>query len=106
MLYRQVLDLGHHSRPDIVTNLANTVINRFDQEGQLDTLDEAISLLRQALELRSPGQPNQTITLNILGSTLGQRFEETGLKRRFPLQKMLSDFSLHLIQVGMHASIH
>src|SRR5882757_6880920 len=62
-----------------ISSLSKLANARFEQEGDIIDLDEAISLHRQALELRLPN-PNGPDSLNDLGIALLTRFEQGGQK--------------------------
>ena len=61
------------SRAYPLTNLANTLNTRFRLTGNLETLNQAIGNLREALRLRPPGHPERKGTLNVLGTSLRTR---------------------------------
>jgi len=51
---------------------------RFKQSDEQEDLDEAISLLRDALELRPTGNPNRSTSLGNLATVLRHRFQQAG----------------------------
>ena len=57
---------------------ANLLQTRFEQLGQPEDLDNAISLHRHALELQPAGHPDRSASLNNLGTSLHTRFEQSG----------------------------
>jgi len=46
--------------------------------GEQEDIDEAISLLRYALEVQPAGHPNRSTSLNNLATSLRSRFEQSG----------------------------
>ncbi|KAG2129604.1 TPR-like protein [Suillus clintonianus] len=73
---------GHSDRSTSLSNLANSLRNKFERQGALSDLDEAIELHRAALELRFPGHSDRYMTLNNLA---------VGLKCRFGQRSIPSD---------------
>ncbi len=62
-----------------LNNLATSLTTRFDQSGEQEDLDEAISLHRDALEeLRPAGHPTRSTSLNNLAISLATRFKQSG----------------------------
>ena len=71
-LLREVLELlpaTHPSRPISLNTIANTLLVRFEQSGQRDDLDEAMSFHQEALELRPTSYPDRSMSLNNLAGT-------------------------------------
>jgi hypothetical protein len=80
-LLRQSLDLqppGYHRRSASLNNLANALLTRFEQLGDLDSLSDAVKLHRQALELRPTGHPHHSMSLNNLATAMHTQFEHLG----------------------------
>ena len=67
---------GHSHRSSSLGNLANSLWDRFNQQGVLSDLDEAIDLHRAALALRPPGHSHRSTSLNNLASSLWDRFNQ------------------------------
>lgn len=65
----------HRHRPNVLTNLANSLHVRFDRHGDLDDLDQAIAIGRESV---SAARENRHVQLTNLGSVLTKRFERTG----------------------------
>ena len=59
-------------------SLASSLDTKFRYTGQLEDLDEAISLYREALELKPIPHPERWTFLNNLGNSLPRRFDQTG----------------------------
>ena len=78
----------HPGRLSLLNNLANALRTRFDQLGQREDLDEAISLHRGALELRTAPHPDRPGSLNNLANALRRRFDQLG--QREDLDKAIS----------------
>ncbi|KIM76304.1 hypothetical protein PILCRDRAFT_797811, partial [Piloderma croceum F 1598] len=79
--HRDALELfpaGHPDRSGSLNNLAGSLTRRFEQSGEREDLDEAISLHRDALELFPAGHPNQSTSLDNLATSLTMRFEQSG----------------------------
>ena len=53
--------------------------HRFEQQGVLSDLEEALELHRAVLALRPPGHPDQSTSLNNLASCLYARFEQRSI---------------------------
>ncbi|KAI6154867.1 hypothetical protein BKA82DRAFT_4347943 [Pisolithus tinctorius] len=71
---------GHHRRFDALSRLASALYERFEKEGEMDDLNEAIDLSRAALELR-PVEHNKygrSISLNELAICLSVRYDNQG----------------------------
>ncbi|KAG0698782.1 CHAT domain-containing protein [Suillus ampliporus] len=70
---------GHRRRSSSLENLAVSRRDRFQQQGVLSDLDEAIELHRAALALRPPGHPRRSLSLNNLANSLRAKFEQQGV---------------------------
>jgi hypothetical protein len=68
---------GHLNQSAFLHNLASSLVGRFEQSGQFEDLDEAISLLRDALELFPAGHLNRSDSLNNLAVSLIRRYEQS-----------------------------
>ncbi|KAJ6553714.1 hypothetical protein DFH09DRAFT_1366096 [Mycena vulgaris] len=68
----------HLQRPESLNSYANALISRFEQQGDMDDLEQSIRCHREALELRPLLHPNRSSSLNNLASALLTRFEQTG----------------------------
>jgi hypothetical protein len=68
--------VGHHERGLSLNNLANALINHFDQRGNHQDLDKAIMLHRDALDLTPVGHPDRCGSLNHLTRALSTRFDQ------------------------------
>ncbi|KAI6157664.1 hypothetical protein BKA82DRAFT_228027 [Pisolithus tinctorius] len=71
---------GKDGRFDALTDLADALYNRFKQEGEIEDLNEAITLLREALELPPIGNDadDRSLSLNNLAVCLSNRYENQG----------------------------
>ena len=65
-----LLPVGHPNRLPASSNFANALITRFEQSGQREDLDEAISLLRKAPGLRPTSYLDRPGFLNNLAVML------------------------------------
>ncbi|KDR74898.1 hypothetical protein GALMADRAFT_566661 [Galerina marginata CBS 339.88] len=61
-----------------LNNLGWALQNRFKQQGAANDLDEAISMHREALLLRTAPHPDRSTSLNNLANTLQNRFKQQG----------------------------
>ncbi|CAG8885191.1 unnamed protein product, partial [Penicillium egyptiacum] len=67
--------------PNLAGRLNSLGINlnsRYERAGQMDDLEEAIRLSRQAVAATPDGHPNLAGRLNSLGINLNSRYERTG----------------------------
>ena len=64
--------------PGHCANLGGALQSRFMRTGALADLDQAITAAREAVEITSPGHPDQARMLSNLGMILNSRFEQTG----------------------------
>ncbi|KAL5525312.1 TTC13_2 [Sanghuangporus sanghuang] len=79
--YRSSLALrpnGHPKRSGLLTNLANTLVARFDHGGTAENLQESIALHRAALDLRSEYHQGRFAALGNLANSLTTRFQYLG----------------------------
>lgn len=76
-LFREVLALQPRQAPALV-NLGNMLLTRFIQSPGSHSLDEAISLHRDALKQRPPLHPDRPLSLCLLGNTLCAQFLRSG----------------------------
>jgi len=85
-----------------LNNLAISLRVRFEQQGVLSDLDEAIDLLRAALALCPSGHSDRSMSLNNLANSLRDRFKQRGV-----LSDLDEAFTLHaqLSQIS-HAVLH
>ncbi|KAG2032948.1 hypothetical protein BDR03DRAFT_1014800 [Suillus americanus] len=70
---------GNSRRSSSLSNLANSLQERFHQLGIVSDLDEAIELHRAALLLRPPGHSKRSMSLNNLAVSLRDRFLQRGM---------------------------
>jgi len=70
------------SESESLDNLAGTLWERFEQEGEIRDLEEAISLYRQVLEHRPPQNPLRPNSLNNLSKVLLRRWSDYGYNPR------------------------
>ncbi|KAG0701197.1 CHAT domain-containing protein [Suillus ampliporus] len=70
---------GNSRRSACLYSLANSLQARFEQQGALSDLDEAIELHRGALHLRPPGHSDRSASLNNLANRLADRFKQRGV---------------------------
>ena len=70
---------GHHFRDVSLGSIAVYLHARFTQLGMLPDLDEALSLARNALELRPPGHHDRSISLSSVANHLRPRFNCCGI---------------------------
>ena len=61
-----------------LNNIAKALLNRFNQSGKMEDLEDAISTHREALALRPLGHLHHTSSLNNLGVALVTRFDQLG----------------------------
>jgi hypothetical protein len=80
-LHREALSLrppGHPDRSMSCTNLANSLLERFELTGEVSLFPEAIHLQREALLLRPKGHPYRCMTCNNLANALWTFYKQTG----------------------------
>ena len=65
-------------RPVLMVSLADLLYRRFKQRSAISDLDEALSLERNALELRPQGHPVRALSLATVAAYLYARFMELG----------------------------
>ena len=70
---------GHSGRSLSLNSLASSLSDRFEQQGVLSDLNEAIDLDRAALALCPPSHSDRSIFLNDLAISLSGRFEQRGV---------------------------
>ncbi|KAG1751330.1 TPR-like protein [Suillus paluster] len=70
---------GHPDRSMSLHNLANRLHDRFQKQGVLFDLEEAIELNRASLALRLPGHPDRSMSLHTLADSLDDRFQKQGV---------------------------
>ncbi|KAI6120008.1 hypothetical protein EDD16DRAFT_1479426, partial [Pisolithus croceorrhizus] len=64
-----------HNGPDVaLCRLAATFHRKFENNGAIDDLNEAIALYRAALELRPVGHPDRASSLHDIAQCLASRF--------------------------------
>ena len=68
----------HSDRPSVLDGLAISLATRFGQNGNMDDLNEAVQLLREALSLRPHGHPERSASLHNLANILQTRFKQNG----------------------------
>ncbi|KAJ7290268.1 CHAT domain-containing protein [Mycena rebaudengoi] len=61
-----------------LNNLANAIKKEFEQGGDLNYIDEAIMLYREALEICAAPHPDRGMSLNDLASAVETRFRQQG----------------------------
>lgn len=79
--YRWALDLTlppHPDRLNVLRNFAVHLYNQFQQRGDIQDLDKAISINREVLTLGPPPNPKSVGTLNNIGVALWTRFQHCG----------------------------
>jgi hypothetical protein len=81
--------LPHASRPASLSSLASALYSRFYRTGQLQDLDEAVSIYRESLT--SSSHPGQLAWLHSLSAALLVRFGKTG--QLLDLQDAISLYS-------------
>lgn len=69
-----------HQLPDVLDNLAISLVHRFQQRGVLSDLDEAVDLHRAALARRAATHPLRSNSLNGLAVALQLRFHQRGVQ--------------------------
>ncbi|KAG1739321.1 TPR-like protein [Suillus lakei] len=69
----------HPDRSSCLDNLASSLQTRFQQQGVLSDLEEAIELHRAALVLRPHCHPLRSSSLNSLANSLHDRFQQRGI---------------------------
>ncbi|KAG0700577.1 CHAT domain-containing protein [Suillus ampliporus] len=70
---------GHPRRSTFLSSLAISLHDRFEQQGVLSDLDEAIELYRAVLELCPPGHDDRSTSLDNLAISLQNRFNQRGV---------------------------
>ncbi|KAF8501303.1 CHAT domain-containing protein [Gautieria morchelliformis] len=83
------------------TGIASALVTRFEQSGRHEDLEEAISLHREALELRPAPHPLRSDSLNNIANALSTRFEQSG--RHEDLEEAIS---LHREALGLLPAPH
>ncbi|KAG0701546.1 CHAT domain-containing protein [Suillus ampliporus] len=68
--------VGHNIRPLSLGNLGGALIDCFNQRGDINDLNRAISLHREALALCPPGHHRRDATLNNLALALDTRYDK------------------------------
>ncbi|KAI6008162.1 hypothetical protein F5J12DRAFT_65835 [Pisolithus orientalis] len=69
---------GRRGRDDALFDLAWVLYEKFKKEHRIDDLNEAITLLRDVLELRPLGNHKRAVPLNSLAVCLSSRYDEQG----------------------------
>ncbi|KAF7358090.1 CHAT domain-containing protein [Mycena venus] len=80
-LYREALSVcppPHPDRAPLLSNLAASLLERFQQRGDGADIDEAIQLYREALPLCPPPHPTRAPLLNNLAASVIERFQQRG----------------------------
>ncbi|KIK43349.1 hypothetical protein CY34DRAFT_717558 [Suillus luteus UH-Slu-Lm8-n1] len=77
---QQCLHDHSHQLPNVLENLANSLVCRFQQWGVLSDLDEAVNLHRAALARRAASHPLRSNSLNGLAIALQLRFHQRGVQ--------------------------
>ena len=77
----ELLPAPHPDRSSPLNNLANALRTRFDQSGQREDLDEAISFHREVLELLPALHHIRSCSLNNVATALRARFEQSGQRK-------------------------
>ena len=72
-----------------MNSLANALLTRYDLSEQND-LDEAISLFKQALDIRPPPHPSRSLSLSHLAHALSDKFAEGG--QQIDLEEAMSRY--------------
>ena len=70
--------LGHPYRSSFLNNLASAVLTCYEQSGEMEDLEEAITYHHEAITLRPPGHPNRSASLNHLANVILTRYEQLG----------------------------
>ena len=68
----------HPKKAECINNLGVSLVTRFECLGDIDDLDEAITVQQQAVRLTPDGHPHKPGRLDNLGNSLRIRFEQTG----------------------------
>ncbi|KAG2120141.1 TPR-like protein [Suillus clintonianus] len=92
---------NHPDRSSFLANLASSLQSRFQQQGILSDLEEAIELHRAALVLRPPGHPLQSSSLYDLAHSLHDRFQQRGF-----LSDLDEAIELHRAALVLHPPGH
>jgi hypothetical protein len=77
---QQCLHDHSHQLPNVLENLANSLVRRFQQWGVLSDLDEAVNLHQAALARRTATHPLRSNSLNGLAIALQLRFHQRGVQ--------------------------
>ena len=99
--FRECLALQHPNRLPTLNNLAVALNIRFDQAGQREDLDSAISFHREALELRAAHHPDRSGSLNSLGDALSTQFHQTGQRENLDLAILCHRETLSLQSINL-----
>jgi tetratricopeptide (TPR) repeat protein len=91
---------GDADRPRFMKDLGTALETRFEQLGDLGSLEEAIELYRQTLDLHSTGHPDRSSSLNTLANALWTRFEKLGDPDSLTSAVELHRQALHLRPTG------
>ncbi|TFK22228.1 hypothetical protein FA15DRAFT_681771 [Coprinopsis marcescibilis] len=95
----------HPNRSSSLNNLANALSTRFSKEGNIDDLDQCVSLYRESLDLMPAPHPSRSSCLNNLAVALCTRFEEMGNSE--DLEECLEEcISLHSEALDLRVAPH
>ncbi|KAH8105057.1 TPR-like protein [Phellopilus nigrolimitatus] len=81
--------------------LANSLFTRFEKAGRMDDLEVSILLYRGALDLRPPGHPLRSLSLNKLANAVKTWFEQTGR-----MEDLEESIALHRDALELHPHGH
>ena len=96
---------GDSSRSDSLHNLALCFSDRYNKQGTIADLEEAITLGRAALELRSPGHSGRANTLSDFAVYLEDRFQQFSVNGDLGEAIALHQSVLDLCTIALSASL-
>ncbi|PVF91180.1 hypothetical protein CPB86DRAFT_878650 [Serendipita vermifera] len=81
MLYQSAVEVipeDHPILPDVLNNLAASLLNRFEQHGCIDDVNKAIDRLQLSINLTPDGNTDKPSRLSNLGNAFSILFQRTG----------------------------
>jgi tetratricopeptide (TPR) repeat protein len=85
-----------------LNSLAAHLSSRYEHLGTMEDIDEAISLDREALDLRPQGHPDRSMSLNNLAAHLSSRYQPLGAMEDLDEAIVLDRETLDLCLLGHH----
>ncbi|KAJ6614152.1 CHAT domain-containing protein [Mycena sp. CBHHK59/15] len=102
-LCREAVRLCPNPSPDIGTawsRLAISLQNRYEQQGNIEDINEAIELHRGALAVLPSPHPNRNVSLTRLAAALQERFEQLGTLSDINMSIFMFEDALQLTPDG------